>query len=144
MEELSFDELVDKLEVLLGINSENIDAEALRSNKIFGEVQRLHGHAARKLKTLLVQQKQVQMHRWKRYAGKWTSQQYKDEPLGEAVLKTDIDRYMAIDPVMVEINAIVDEQDRIMKLLEDAKAQYKQRTWDIKNAIEFRRMISGQ
>lgn len=142
-QDMNYEQVVDHIQQLLAVNEENLDSEALRSMQIFSELERMYAAHFKKLRVLMRQQDVVALTRWKRYAGKWTAAQYKEEPLAEAILKGDIDKYLAVDPVLVEINHLVEEQDKLVKHIEAAKGMIRQRGFDIKNALEFRKFMAG-
>jgi hypothetical protein len=76
--------------------------------------------------------------------GKQTSAHYVKEPMPVAILKGDVADYLKIDPQVIECKLILTEQERIVKFLEDAKSQLKERAYLLRTALDFRRMTSGQ
>lgn len=141
--ESTFEEISEKVDQLLEIKAEDLDGEAIKNPKIFSEINRMYIQKSRKLYELTNQQDKLEHKRKRYYSGKETAEVYKKEPLNEAILKSDIDSYMAIDPLIVEMRSLVKECERIVKYLEDAKAQLRQRGFDIKNAIDYRRLMLG-
>lgn len=139
----TFEQIADHVENLLNIDSDNLDAEALRNSKIFVELNRIYTIQSRKLIKLIQQSDKVE-HAWsKHYAGKQTREWYKQNPQNEAVLKGDIPLLLKVHPEVLEVKGLVVEQERICKFLEDSKDRLKSRTFDLKNAIEFRKMMMG-
>lgn len=142
-EEMSYEQVIDHVDSLLAVNSEALDEASLANMKIFSQIERVYATHFKKLKVLMRQQDKVEHVRWRRYTGKWTALQYKEEPLTEAVLKSDVDKYMAIDPQVVEIRHLVDEQEKLVKYLENAKGMIRQRGFDIKTALDFQKFMAG-
>lgn len=142
-EDMTYEDVVTHIETLMAVKEDSLDTEALRSMTIFSALERLYVVHFKKLRVLMRQQEKVALTRWKRYAGKWSAAQYKEEPLAEAILKGDIDKYLAVDQVLVEINHLVEEQDKLVKHIEAAKGMIRQRGFDIKNALEFRKFMAG-
>lgn len=140
---MKYDEIVDKIEVLLSINSDRLDEEATRRSKIFVELQKMYRVRASKLVKLIDQQKVVYFNRRRHYEGKMPGKWYKDNPLNEAVLKTDVPMYMDVDTAVIEIKGLVHEEELIVKLIEDAMKQLGSRSFDIQNALEFRKQMGG-
>ena len=141
--ESTFDEVNDQVAVLLEIDMTALDVAAVENVKIFSCLQKLYNIHTKKLHRMTVQFKKVEMQRWKHYCGKMPPDHYKQEPLREAILKQDIDRYMAVDDTYQSAKSLLDEQDRIVSLIEKSKQEVKSRGFNIKNAIDYQRMING-
>ncbi len=139
----SYEQIEEYVDGLLNINGDDLDAEAIRNPKIFSKLSRIYVLRGRKLSELQTQLARLEHKRKRYYSGKETAEVYKKEPLTEAILKTDIDSYMAIDPIIVEMRNLVKEEDRIVKFIEDAKGLLRWRGNDIKNAIEYRKLMMG-
>jgi len=118
---------------MLDIDGDNLDLAALQQPKIFGMLQRLYNVHTKKLSKLTSMLKKVELKRHRYYTGKWTAEEYKKEPIpdsmlkGETILKTDVDKYMKVDEVIIEATEMVDAQERIVKLIEDAQKQMTSR-----------------
>lgn len=141
--ELTFEELVKIVEDLLVIKSDDLDAEALRGQKIFTQLNLIYIQVSRKLALLTKQKDTVEFNRTRHYSGKLTSLHYKNDPLPESILKTDIPNHMNVDPIVVEIRDMVRECERVVKFIEDAKGSLRSRGFDIKNAIDYRKLMMG-
>lgn len=141
--ESTYEEIEARIETLLNIDSDNLDGEAIRNQKIFPEISRIYVQKSRKLSALINQLNKIEFNRTRHYSGKLTAEHYKKDPLTEAVLKTDIPNYMNVDPVVVEMRNLVKECERAVKFLEDAKGSLRARGFDIKNAIEYRKLMLG-
>jgi hypothetical protein len=141
--EATYEEISKHVESLLEINSDNLDMEAIKNQKIFVEINNIYVQLGRKLFKETTQKDKVEHARYRHYNGKMPAEHYKKNPLNEAVLKGDIKHMMNIDDVVVEIRSMVAETERIVKFLEDAKTQIKSRGFDIKNAIAWRQLMMG-
>lgn len=141
--ESTFEEIEKVVESKLVINGDDLDGEAIRNQKIFTEINRIYIHKSRKLGELLDQLAKVEHNRFRHYAGKLTSDHYKREPLTEAVLKQDIPSFMNVDPVVTEMRNLVKECERVVKYLEDAKKSLHSRGFDIRNSIDYRKLMLG-
>lgn len=139
----SYEDVEKYVDELTHINPDNLDAESIRTPKIFTKLNRIYVLKARRLSELSNQLAKLEHKRKRYYNGKETAEVYKKEPLTEAILKSDVDSYMAIDPLIVELRDLVKEEDRIVKFLEDAKGMLRWRGNDIKNAIEYRKLMLG-
>lgn len=141
--ESSYEEIEKVVEDLLYINPDNLDGEALNNQKIFPKISRIYIQKSRKLMDLTKTMAKLEHKRRRYYSGKESAEIYKKEPLTEAILKSDVDNYMAIDPLVVEMRGLVKECEMIVKFLEESKGQLRSRGFDIKNSIEYRKMMLG-
>ena len=139
----TYEEVSEYIDGLLTIDSEKLDDEAVRNQKIFADINRAYIQKSRKLYSLINQQDKIELGRYRHYNGKETKEHYREDPLTESLLKTDIPLYMNVDPLVVEMRSLVKECERIVKYLEDAKGSLRSRGFDIKNAIEFRKIMLG-
>lgn len=142
--EATFEDIEKVVNEELAINPDDLDLEAIRNQKIFGKFSKMYVEKSRHLAELLDQQAKVEFNRYRHYAGKLSGEHYKKEPITEAILKTDIPSYMAIDAVVVEMRNLVKECERTVKYLEESKKSLYGRGFDIKNAIDYRRLMMGQ
>ena len=139
----TYEEIEAEVEKLLGIDGDNLDGEAIRNTKIFTQINRIYIQKSRQLGKMLNQLNSLEHMRKRHYSGKLTGEHYKKDPLPEAVLKTEIPEYLNVDPLVVEMRDNVKECERIVKFLEDAKGALRSRGFDIKNAIEYRKLMMG-
>lgn len=139
----SYEEIVDIVEKMLVIGTDDLDEEAKKAQKIFTDLNRIYIQFSRKLYKLINQQDKIEMKRNRYYAGKASAAEYKAEPLHEAILKTDIPHYMNIDPLVVEMRTLVKECEHIVKFLEDSKGSLRSRSYDLRAAIDFRKLMMG-
>lgn len=141
--ETSYEEIETYVDGLLAINGDDLDAEAIRNTRIFTKLSRIYVLRCRKLAELHTQLSKLEHKRKRYYSGKETAETYKKEPLTEAILKSDIDSWMDIDPIITEMRGLVKEEDRIVKFIEEAKGMLRWRGSDVKNAIEYRKLMMG-
>lgn len=141
--DVTLEQLIEFVDELLEIKTDNLDLEALRQSKIFTRLNAVYAVQSRKLKKMLSDMDKLEHLRWKRYTGKMPASHYKEEPLHDAILKQDVDKYLSVDEKMVEAKSKLNEQDRIVKFIEESIKASKDRNWSIRAAIDFRRMIAG-
>jgi len=139
----TYEEIEKYVEEQLAIDGNELDSEAIRNSRIFTKLNRIYVLRGRRLSELNTQLDRLEHKRKRYYGGKETAETYKNEPLTEAILKSDIDSYMNIDPIIVEMRNLVKEEDRIVKFIEEAKGMLRWRGNDIKNAIEYRKLMMG-
>ena len=141
--EKTYEEISSKVDSLLIIDGDELDYEAMRNQKIFSTINRYYVQKSRELESLSNTLAKVEQTRFRHYAGKETALHYKTNPLPEAILKSDIPGHMSVDPIVVEMRGFVKECERIVKYLEESKGSLRSRSFDIRNAIDYRKMMTG-
>ena len=87
---------------------------------------------------------QVRLERYNYYTGKADPKVYEEEPFPYKVREKDaIDRYMSADERLFKIDLKIKYYDTTLKFLEEIIKTVSNRTYQIKNAIEWHRFQSG-
>ena len=84
--------------------------------------------------------------KWEYYTGKLDENTLKElglEPFPLKILKTDIDKYLESDDEIITLSHRVDYQKEKIYYLESIIKELNTRHWKIRNAIEWRKFISG-
>lgn len=126
------------------INPDELDTESLK-------VPQLHAKYYDLYNTTLSLKKQAEtvfsgilLERRKYYSGKADSQIYIDEPFPYKVRdKSELQLYLDADERMQKAKLKIDYYDIMLKYLEEVLKQISNRTYQIKNAIEWRRFSAG-
>ncbi|BAU39965.1 hypothetical protein [Ralstonia phage RSP15] len=144
---LSADDNFDTVNKLIAdmfiVDQTNIEGSSAENVRIFTVLQKLWSIHSRKLKKLHTDVKKVEMQRTRHYLGKLPRSHYDKDPLPEAILKSDVEKYVAIDDIVIEIRTLYQEQEAIVTLIEEAKKMLNQRGWDIRAIIDLRKMQAG-
>ncbi|QZI89719.1 hypothetical protein MYOV002v2_p0014 [Vibrio phage 144E46.1] len=140
----SMEDLQDKMEELFKMDSLNLDKEALRQDRVFFDVQRYYIQEGRVLRFLLQKFETVKLYRRKYYLRQLPSAVYEKEPLNPFPLKTEVDQYLKADHLVWEMRNLTEEQEAKVKYLEDSLSRARSRSFDIKNAIQWRCMLEGR
>ena len=86
----------------------------------------------------------VRLERYNYYTGKSDPEVYEKEPFPYKVREKDaIDRYMSADERLSKIDLKIKYYDTILKFLEEIIKTVSNRTYQIKNAIEFMKFTAG-
>lgn len=139
----TIEEIITAVDKELEVDVGNLGAEALRQGKIFTTIQRLYEKAVTKLNKLAIQLDATKHHRTRYYLGKLSPEEYIKEPLRESILKGDIESYVKIDPKVVKVKLELQQQEAIVKFLEEAKWRVKGRGEEIRLCLDFQRMQLG-
>jgi len=127
----------------LKINDIELDLESLKTPQLHNKYLKHYT----KFKLLLTRTedelKIIKRDKWEYYTGKADPQVYQLKPFNFKILKTDIDKYIEADEdiqkltqKVVYLNTVVDFLDRTLRIIVN-------RTYVIKNAIEWKKFTSG-
>lgn len=127
----------------LKINDLELDIESLKTPQLHNKYLKHYT----KFKLLLTRTedelKIIRRDKWEYYTGKADPQVYQLKPFNFKILKTDIDKYIEADEdiqkltqKVIYLNTVVDFLDRTLRIIIN-------RTYIIKNAIEWKRFTSG-
>jgi hypothetical protein len=127
----------------LKINDTELDLESLKTPQLHNKYMKHYT----KFKLLLTRTEDelriLKRDKWEYYTGKADPTVYQAKPFNFKILKTDIDKYLEADEDIQKLtqkvaylNAVIDFLDRTIRVIVN-------RTYTIKNAIEWRRFTSG-
>jgi hypothetical protein len=140
---MTLEELQEQADKDLKINDVELDLESLRTPQLHNKYMKHYT----KFKLLLTRAeddfKTLRRDKWEYYTGKSDPSVYIIKPFDLKILKTDIDKYLDADEdikllsqKVVYLHTVVDFLDRTLRIIVN-------RTYTIKNAIEWRRFTSG-
>ena len=126
------------------MNQDELDTESLK-------IPQLHARYYNLYNTILLMRKRDEavytislLDRRKYYTGKATADIYAQEPFPYKVRdKDDLKLYLDSDEKLSKVKLKIEYYDTMLKYLEEILRQISNRTYQIKNAIEWRRFSSG-
>jgi hypothetical protein len=84
--------------------------------------------------------------KWEFYTGKMSQEDLEKngwEPFDLKILKSDVDMYLDADSDMILMKQKITYQEEKVFYLESVIKEIGQRNWEIRNAIEWRKFVSG-
>ena len=127
----------------LKINDTELDLESLKTPQLHNKYMKHYTKFRLLLTRTEDELKTIKRDKWEYYTGKADPAVYQAKPFNFKILKTDIDKYLEADEDIQKLtqkvaylNTIVDFLDRTLRVIVN-------RTYTIKNAIEWRRFQSG-
>ena len=89
-------------------------------------------------------QKSVRHERYEYYSGKADPEVYEKDPFGKKIRDKDtMTKYLDADEKLKEINLKIDYYETLLNYIESILKQIGNRTYQIKNAIEWQKFIAG-
>jgi hypothetical protein len=95
------------------------------------------------LKKAEYEQKVLKRQKWEYYTGKSDPSVYKEKPFDLKILKTDVHIYMDSDEDLQRADQKTAYLNQVVKYLEQVLRSINNRTFLIKNAIEWKKFTSG-
>ena len=87
--------------------------------------------------------KQTKKEKWLYYTGKADPEIYIDKPFDHKVIRQDMDMYLGSDDDLIKIQSKMDYYQVMLNYLDSILKSITNRTYQIKNAIEWQKFIRG-
>ena len=87
--------------------------------------------------------KQLKKEKWQYYTGKADPEVYIDKPFDHKVLRQDVDKYMDSDEDLIKVLNKIDYFQVMLNYLDSILKTINNRTFQIKNSIEWQKFIRG-
>ena len=127
----------------LKINDTELDLESLKTPQLHNEFMK---HLT-KFKLMLSRSESeyniLKRNKWEYYTGKSDASVYAEKPFDLKILRTDIDKYLEADDELQKAKQKIDYLSTTVDFLDRTVRQISNRTFTIKNAIDWRKFTSG-
>ena len=87
--------------------------------------------------------KMLKKEKWQYYTGKADPEVYIDKPFDHKVLRQDVDKYMDADEDLIKQLSKIDYYQVMTSYLDSILKTIGNRTYQVKNAIEWQQFIRG-
>ena len=133
-------ELVDKD---LKINDSELDLESIKTPQIHNKYMKL----LTKFKLMMSRNESefhiIKKQKWEYYTGKADPSVYAEKPFNLKILRQDVDKYIDSDEDIIKLKQKSDYLNTVVDFLDRTVRQISNRTFTIKNAIDWKKFISG-
>ena len=140
---MTFDELQLLADKDLKLNDTELDLESLKTPQLHNKYSKFHNQYINLLKKAEQDRDVMIREKWEYYTGKADPSVYQEKPFNLKVLRQDVDKYLKSDSELIKleqkviyIQSVVDYLDKTIRLIAN-------RSFQIKNAIEWRKFTSG-
>ena len=140
---MTLEELQEKAEKELKINDTELDLESLKTPQLHNQYMKHLTKFKLMLSRTETEFNMLRREKWEYYTGKADPQVYKEKPFDLKILKTDIDKYLESDVDLQKLKQKVDYLNTTVDYLDRTIRQITNRTFTIKNAIDWRKFTSG-
>ena len=126
------------------IDPDNLHDESLKIPQLHSKYYTLYNTITLLREKAREQYSKVRLERYNYYTGKAPAEVYVEEPFGYKVREKDaIQRYMEADEKLSKVDLKIRYYDATLKFLEEIIRTISNRTYQIKNAIEWHKFQSG-
>lgn len=126
------------------IDPDNLHDESLKIPQLHSKYYTIYNTITLLRERARETQKQVRLERYKYYTGKATVEEYAEEPFPYKIREKDaLQKYLEADDKMCKIDMKIAYYDTCLKFLEEVIKTVANRTYQIKNAIEWQRFQAG-
>ena len=77
------------------------------------------------------------------YSGKAAPEEYEEKPFEYKVIKSDVQHWVGVDEQIQKVEMQIDYYNTTVSVLSEILKQIHQMSYNIKNAIEWRRFTGG-
>lgn len=127
----------------LKINDTELDLESLKTPQLHNKYMKHYT----KFKLLLTRTEDelrtMKRNKWEYYTGKADPSVYQAKPFDLKIMRTDIDKYLEADEDLQKLSQKIAYLITVIDFLDKTIRIIVNRTYTIKNAIEWRRFTSG-
>ena len=140
---MTLDELQAKAEKDLTIDDTELDLESLKTPQLHSQYLKTYSTYALMLKKAEGDHSQLYLKKWLFYTGKAEPQEYKDKNFDLKILRQDVDKFIDADEEVIKSKQKVEYLKQICGYCESTLKQINNRTFQIKNAIEWKKFTMG-
>ena len=127
----------------LKINDTELDLESLKTPQLHNKYMKHLTKFKLMLSKASSDYNTLRRSKWEYYTGKADPKVYAEKPFDLKILKTDIDKYLEADEELQRSKQKLDYIETVVDFLDRTIRQISNRTFTIKNAIEWKRFTSG-
>ena len=140
---MTLDELQAKAEKDLTIDDTELDLESLKTPQLHSQYLKTYSTYALMLKKAEGDYSKLHIKKWLFFTGKAEPQEYKDKNFDLKVLRQDVDKFIDSDDDIIKQRQKVEYLKQICNYCENTLKQINNRTFQIKNAKEWKKFTMG-
>ncbi len=140
---MDLEQLQEQADKDLKINDSELDLESIKTPQLHNQYMK---HLT-KFK-LMLSRAESELHikkreKWEYYTGKADPSVYIEKPFNLKILRQDVDKYIDSDEEVIRAKQKVDYLNTVVDFLDRSIRQITNRTFTIKNAIDWKKFTSG-
>lgn len=140
---MNIDEIQTLWEQDSKIDPDNLHNESIRIPSLHSKYYKIYNNILLLKKMEESKYKVLKKEKWLYYSGKAEPDIYIQKPFDHKVLKNDLDKYLDADSELIKSLSKLDYYQSMLSYLDSILKTILNRTFQIKNAIEFMRFTAG-
>jgi len=140
---MNIDEIQTLWEEDSKIDPDNLHQESLKIPSLHSKYYKIYNNITLLKKMEENKYKILKKEKWLYYSGKAEPDVYKNNPFDHKVLKPDLDKYMDADSDLIKVISKIEYYQIMISYLDGILKTILNRTYQIKNAIEYMRFTAG-
>ena len=141
---MNLEQIQEMWEKASKIDPDNLHDESLKIPQLHSKYYTLYNTITLMREKARTQYSKVRLERYNYYTGKATAEVYAEEPFPYKVREKDaIQRHLEADDKMNKVDMKIKYYDIMLKFLEEVIRAVSNRTYQIKNAIEWNKFQAG-
>lgn len=125
------------------IDPDNLHNESIKIPSLHSKYYNIYNNIVLLKKMEQNKYKILKKKKWLYYSGKADPEIYRENPFDHKVLKPDIDKYLDADEDIIRIASKLDYYQTMLSFIDSILKTILNRTYQIKNAIEFMKFTAG-
>lgn len=140
---MTLSEIQELIQLSSKIDASKLDADALNIAPLYSKWISIMAIESRELRKLQIIHDKMTLQRSNYYMGKASDEEYQAEPLQHKVLKQDLQTWLNADDKYNETKSKLNDQVIKLTMIETFMKELSQRSFNIKNAIEYQKFKQG-
>ena len=140
---MDLETLQEQVDKDLKINDTELDLESLKTPQLHNKYMKHYTKFKLMLTKAETDYSILKRQKWEYYTGKADASVYAEKPFDLKVLRTDVDKYIESDDELIKAKQKKEYLTTVVDYLDRTLRQITNRTFTIKNAIDWRRFTSG-
>ena len=140
---MDLEKLQEQVDKDLKLNETELDLESLKTPQLHNKYSKYHSKYKNLLKVAEQDLARITREKWEYYTGKADPSVYQAKPFNLKVLRQDVDKYIKSDSEVNKLDQKVTYIQETCDYLEKTLKLISNRTFTIKNAIDWRKFTSG-
>lgn len=140
---MTLSELQDQVKQDLKLSGDQLNHDAVITPDIHHTYSCMLRRERDALKKLEREWDVLYLQQWEYYRKKADPEVYEKKPLLKKIMDTDVKLYLAADPDLQELRGKIESKEEVIDFLKRTLDQVAQRTWLIRNAIEYYKFVNG-
>ena len=140
---MNLNEIKEMIQHDLTMDKTELDLESLKTPQLHNKYSKFHTKYKNLLKVAEQDLARITREKWEYYTGKADPSVYQEKPFNLKVLRQDVDKYIKSDPDVNKLEQKVTYIETTVDYLEKTLKLISNRTFTIKNAIDWKKFTSG-